>query len=59
MLLTSEQMKHLELDGEDQFRFVNDGSATNEEKQSLLDLDDDYVAIYNTHLITNYQELKK
>ena len=35
MLLTKEQMKYLETDGNDCFKFVDDGKATKSEKEKL------------------------
>ncbi len=58
MLLTVEQMKHLELDGEEGFRFVPHGKITDRERQMLLDLDADYFTVYNQHIITNLCALK-
>ncbi len=57
MLLTKKQMKHLVLD-DDGFRFVADGTVTNEERQMLLDLDASYFEVYNQHVITNLCELE-
>ena len=57
MLLTFEQMKHLEPDGEDTYIFKWKGVAT-EEIQELLELDESYVDLYGKHMITNYEDLK-
>lgn len=59
MLLTIEQMKHLEHIEDDKFRFVDDGNVSDKEKAKLLELDADYFEIYQYHIITNYEELKK
>ena len=59
MLLTYEQMKHLEADGEESFRFVDNGEVSNEEKAELIELDADYFEIYQEHIITNIEDLKK
>jgi hypothetical protein len=58
MLLTKEQMKYLETDGNECFRFVDDGKATKSEKEELLKLDEEYFEIYQHHIITNLEDLK-
>lgn len=57
MILTMEQMKYLEPDGKETYRFNDDGKATKEEKQKLIELDESYVDLYGYHMITNYKEL--
>ena len=59
VLLTTKQMKHLESDGEDCFKFVDNGHVTEREKKELLELDADYYEVYQYHIITNIEELKK
>ncbi len=56
MLLTMEQSKYLEADG-DVFRFVGQGKASKKEKQDLKDFDESCIDIYGRHMITNYTEL--
>lgn len=57
MLLTMAQMKHLEPDGNEKFKYVDNGNATAEEKQELRDLDEDFFAVYQYHIITNIKEI--
>lgn len=59
MLLTVEQMKHLEPEGEETFRFVDNGNVTEKEKAEIFEMDEDFFEVYNKHLITNLEELKK
>ena len=59
MLLTMKQMKHLEPIGDYRFRFVENGKVTDNERQELLDLDASYFEVYQFHIITNLEELKK
>ena len=40
------------------FVFVDDGSATEQTKKYLIDLDADYFEIYGYHMIRNYKELE-
>lgn len=58
MLLTKEQMKHLEPDGDKKFRYINDRSATEDEKQDLRDLDAGFYDVYQEHIITNWEQIK-
>ena len=58
MIFDHEQLKHLEVDGEDTFKYVENGVATEEEKQELRDLDDDYFQMFGFHIITNLDEIK-
>ena len=58
MILTMEQMKHLKADGAETYKFIGQDTATEEEKQELLELDESCVELYGTHMITNYEELK-
>lgn len=53
------RFKHLESDGEGNFRFVDNGKVTPKERKYLLELDADYFEIYGYHIITNIDELKK
>ena len=57
MLLTMKQMKYLEPDGEDTYKFVGTDKATEEERQELKELDSSYIDLYGKHMITNYKEL--
>lgn len=59
MLLKREQGKHLKVADieDDTYYFVNDGTATEEDKEKLRKLDCDYVSIYGKHMILNYQDL--
>lgn len=57
MLLTMEQSKYLESDG-DAFRFTGQNIANKREKQDLKDFDESCVDIYGKHMITNYTELE-
>lgn len=57
MLLTMEQCKYLKPDGEDTFKFKDNGKATEKEKQKLRELDESYVYLQGHHLITNYEDL--
>lgn len=59
MLLAKELLRHLEADGEEKFKFVDNGNVSAKEKQRLLDLDNDFFEIYREHIITNLEELKK
>lgn len=56
MLLTMEQSKYLEADG-DVFRFVGQGKTSKKEKQDLKDFDESCTDLYGRHMITNYTEL--
>lgn len=58
MLLTREQMKYLEADGEDTYRFTGKDKATSEEKEELKEIDESYVMLYGKHLVTNHEELE-
>lgn len=64
MLITKEDCKYLEDAGESAtgvslFRFVDDGTATKEDKQKAAELDEFYFSeIYKEHIIVNYDELK-
>ena len=57
MILTNEQMKHLEVDGNETYRFTGHESATAEERQELKELDESSVDLYGFHMITNYKDL--
>ena len=59
MLFTKEQLRNLEADGEETFKFVDNGKISAKEKQRILDLDNDFFEIYGKHIITNHHELKK
>lgn len=59
MLFTRKQLKHLEADGNDKFRFVDNGNVTEREKKDLLELDAAMFEIYEYHIITNLEDLKK
>ena len=59
MLLKKGQIKHLKPDDNRRFVFVDDGNVTESEKQALLKLDADYYKVYQYHIITNLEELKK
>lgn len=58
MILSMDQMKYLEPDGEDAYKFNGKDVATDEEKEKLLELDESAVELYGKHIITNYEELK-
>ena len=58
MLLTHDQCKYLEADGDKNFRYVGHGIATEAEKQELLELDEYFLAVYQEHIITNWDEIK-
>ena len=58
MLLTFKQMKYLQVDKKDTFKFVDNGNSTAEERKELLELDEDYFEIYGHHIISNFEELK-
>lgn len=58
MILTYEQMKYLEADGEETYKFTGQGEATEEEKQQLLELDEAYLDLQGKHMITNHEDLK-
>lgn len=58
MLLTYEQMKYLEPDGEDTYKFIGKDEATDEEKEKLVELDESFVDLYGKHMVTNYKDLK-
>lgn len=58
MLLTMEQMKHLEVVGNDTYKFVGNENATDNEKEELRYLDESYVDLYGYHMITNHEDLK-
>lgn len=63
MLFSIENRKHLKYLINDKknsgmFVFVDDGSATEQTKKYLTDLDADYFEIYGYHMITNYKELE-
>ena len=57
MLMTMKQMKHLDPDGEETYRFNDDGTVSNEERQNLVDLDSFFVSLFGKHMITNYEDL--
>ena len=57
MILTTKQMKHLELYDSERFMFVATGHVTPEEKQNLYELDADYFEVLGFHIIINYDEL--
>ena len=57
MLLTMKQMKYLEPDGEDTYKFIGKDKATEDEKQELKEIDESYVDLYGKHMITNYEEI--
>ena len=52
-------MKHLELDGDECFKFVDDGNVTKSEKKELIELDSAYYEVYQYHIITNIEDLNK
>lgn len=58
MILTFEQLKHLEAVGEDTYKFIGKDKATDEEIKELVELDESYVDVYGKHMITNHEELK-
>lgn len=58
MILTNEQVKWLEADGDEQFRFIGQNRATKEEKSELKDLDDSYLDLNGAHLISNFEDLR-
>lgn len=58
MLLSLDQLKHLEPDGEEKYKFVDDGSVTDKEKAKILEMDADFFEVYGEHIITNLEELK-
>lgn len=51
-------MKFLEPDGDERFKFIDNGKATSTEKKELLELDEDFFEIYQYHIITNIEKLK-
>ena len=53
------QMKYLEADGEERFKFVDDGKVSARKKRELLKLDADFFEVYQYHIITNLGELEK
>jgi len=57
MILTMEQLKHLEPFGEETYKFIDNGKVTRKEKQDLIDLDESYVFLYGFHMIENYKDL--
>lgn len=57
MILTMEQMKYLEADGKETYKFTGHESATAEERQELKELDESAVDLYGFHMITNYKDL--
>lgn len=57
MILTMEQMKHLETDGDDTYKFIDDGNTSKEERQKLIELDESYFDLYGKHMIENYKDL--
>lgn len=57
MLLKLEQMKYLEADGDDTYKFTGKDKASDEEKQKILELDESYVDLYGKHMITNLKDL--
>lgn len=59
MLLSLDQLKHLEPDGEEKYKFVDDGSVTDKEKVKIVEMDADFFEVYGEHIITNLEKLKK
>ena len=60
MLFTMEQLKYLKADcGDEDFTFIGQETATDEEKRKLAKLDEFNVEINGFHLIRNYEDLKK
>lgn len=57
MILTYEQMKYLEVDGEETYRFTGKREATKEEKEQLREIDESFLELNGRHLITNYSDL--
>ena len=57
MILTMEQMKYLEANGKETYKFTGHESATAEERQELKELDESAVDLYGFHMITNYKDL--
>lgn len=57
MILTNEQMKYLEADGKETYKFVGHDVATEKERQELKELDESAVELYGFHMITNYKDL--
>lgn len=55
-----EQLKYLEVVNaeNDEFKFIDDGKISYEEKQELLELDESYYDMYGKHIIINYKDLK-
>lgn len=58
LLFTHEQLKHLVPDGEDKFKYVEEGVATEEEKQALREMDADFFELCHEHIITNPKDIK-
>lgn len=58
MLYKMEQLKWLEVDGEETYKFVGKGKATAKEIENLIIMDETSVDLYGFHLITNYEDLK-
>lgn len=57
MILQYEQMKYLEVAGEEDYRFNDKGKATEKEKEELRELDEANVFMSGKHLIVNYKDL--
>ena len=58
MLLTKKQTKYLEAAGENKFKFIDNGTVSDKEKDYLFQLDADFFEVYQHHVIVNYKELK-
>ncbi len=58
MLFTMDQLKHLEANKDDTYRFIGQEAATEREREMLREFDETYISMNGKHLITNYEELK-
>jgi len=60
MLLTEEQMKHLNIGASDySWVFLDDDTVTDAERQWLIQFDDFWFEEVGCHAIDNYQDLYK
>lgn len=57
MILGLEQMKYLEVAGEETYFFKDNGKATDKERKELKELDKSFLDIEGSHLILNYGDL--
>lgn len=59
MLFRRKQMKHLRIVGDQVFHFVDSPEVTDEEREKLMDLDNQVFELEGFHMIENFEELSR